>query len=188
MLPTLFEGTHTMTTNDGQYSFGSGGDINVTRPLQIESALVRKDNLDYPVQLIESRVWNTIYNKETTSNYPRSLYYRASFPLGEINLYPKPSETNTLILQVWEQLTQITDMNATLTFPPGYNKFLKYQLAMDLATEYGKQVTQDIRYEAKETKKWVETANYGQVSRQTLEVAFITGRLRRGNIQTGGFI
>ena len=187
MLPALVEITHTLTANDGQYSIGSSGDINTDRPLKIESALIRKDNLDYPVEMVESRVWNSIYNKQTTSSYPRSLYYRKSYPLGEINLYPVPNEANTLVLQVWAQLSQITNMDTTLTLPAGYNKFLKYQLAMDLAPEYGKQVTHDIRNTALTTKKWVETANYGQIARQRIEAAFITGGYGRGNIQTGGF-
>jgi len=188
MQPALVEVTHTLTASDGQYSIGPSGDINVTRPLRIESASVRRNNLDYTVGIVENRVWESIYNKQTLSSYPRSLYFRNSYPLGEINLYPKPSEANLLVLQVWAQMDQITDMDATLALPPGFNRALKYNLALDLAPEYGKQVTQVIHSTAMSSKKWIETANYGQVKRQMIEAAFVTGRARRGNIQTGGFI
>lgn len=187
MQPALVEITHTLTANDGQYTIGSGGDIDVTRPIKIESALVRVvSNNDYQIDIIESRVWQTIYNKQLTSSYPRSLYYRASYPLGQINIYPLPAEAHTLVMQVWSQISQITNMDTTLSLPPGYEKALKYSLAVDLAPEYGKQITQGIQGTANESKAWIKTANYGQVQQQIIEAAWITGRIGRRNINNGG--
>jgi hypothetical protein len=185
--PALVEITHTLTANDGQYSIGSGGDINTTRPIKIENALIRTtDNQDYQVDIVESRVWQTIHNKQISSSYPRSLYYRASYPLAEINLYPLPDNAYTLVMQVWSQITQITNMDATLALPPGYEKAMKYCLAMDLAPEYGKQATQHLMMTAESAKTWIKTANYGQVQQQLIEAAWMIGRAGRRNVNNGG--
>lgn len=184
--PALVEITHTLTATDGKYSIGSGGDINTTRPLSIESAWVRKSDLDYQIDVIENQEWATLYNKATTTTYPSKLYYRESYPLGEINLYPLPSEANTLVLQVWSQISQITDMTATLTLPPGFNRALKYNLAVELGPEYGVEASPTVKQIAVESKDWIKTANYGQITRQKIEASFVTNIGIRSDVNTGG--
>jgi hypothetical protein len=185
--PALVEVTHTLTANDQQYTIGSGGDIDVTRPLQIESALIRKGNLDYVMSVVENQEWNSLFRKTTTTPIPRKLFYRKSYPLGEINIYPMPTEANTLVMQVWAQISQITNMDTTLTLPPGYNRAIRYNLARELAPEYGKTASPEIQSIATESKMWIETANYGQIMRQKIEVARINYRGRRGDVNTGGY-
>jgi hypothetical protein len=185
--PALVEVTHTLTASDAQYSIGSSGDINTTRPLKIESAWIRKSNLDYQVDMIENQEWSNLFRKTTETPFPRKLYYRASYPLGEINLYPTPSEANTLVMQVWTQISQITDMTATLTLPPGFNRALKYNLAVEMGPEYGTEASPTVQKIAVESKDWIKTANYGQVMRQRIESAFVTFRGRQGDVNTGGF-
>ena len=187
MQPALVEITHTLTASDGQYSIGSGGDIDTTRPLHIESAVLRKDNHDYRMDMMESREWSSLFRKTTVTPIPRKIYYRESYPLGEINLYPVPTEANILVMQVWTQITAISNMDTTLTLPPGYERALKYNLAMDIAPEDGKQATQDIARIASTSKKGIKNSNYGQVSRQRIEASNITRRSRSGDVNTGGF-
>ena len=187
MQPALVEVTHTLTSSDGTYTIGSGGDIDVTRPLSIESMYIRRNDLDYKVTKLENQEFSSIYNKTTESDFPSSFYYRESYPLGEINFYPIPSEANTLVMQVWTQISQITNMDTVLTLPPGYNRALRYNLAIDLAPEYSAGIPPAVAQVAKDSKAWIKTANYGQVMRQKIEAAQITNRGYRANVNTGGF-
>jgi hypothetical protein len=51
LVPHLETDSLTLTASDGEYTIGSGGDINTTRPLRIEHAFVRDSgNNDYPVR------------------------------------------------------------------------------------------------------------------------------------------
>ena len=54
MHPAKVQITQALTSDDGTYTFGTGGD-NSVRPLEINTAYVRKSNTDYPVDIISNQ-------------------------------------------------------------------------------------------------------------------------------------
>ena len=190
MIPALVEITHTLVAGTQSYTIGASGTINTTWPRRLESAHLRRttsgETYDYEIEIIKNARWSNIVDKGIQTDYPRYLYIRQDFPLATINLWPKPDSADVLVLQAWDTLTQVTDMTATLSFPPGYNEFLKYNIALRLAPEYIKgQVHPEVTKTATDTMYWIKTANADQTPQQRFEVAHVTGR-GRGNIFTGG--
>ena len=129
--------THTMVPGTGDYTIGPGATINVTRPQNIQSAYINDGDADWPIIIIKDEQFNRIWDKDTQSSYPEYLYYRSDYPTGTIEVWPIPSAAHTLNLSVWNQLTAFASTVTTISLPPGYQRALEYNLAMEIAPEYG---------------------------------------------------
>jgi len=128
--------TQAITPNDGTYTFGTGGD-NSTRPLEIFKAYVVDSNVSYPVRILMNEEYSEISFKEITASYPYNIYFRKEYPLSTIEMYPIPtSGSAVLYLETRAALSTYTDGSDSVDLAPGYIKYLKYQLAVDMSPEY----------------------------------------------------
>lgn len=125
-----------LTSNDGQYTIGAGGDFDTDRPVKITGAYIRtSEGVDYPLTIIDNiQDYNRIVSKSISTEIPGYLYCNYAYPLATINLYPIPSESNTMYLFSWKSLGSFTNLTDQVSLPPGYNRFLKYNLAKELNT------------------------------------------------------
>jgi hypothetical protein len=131
---TVDQNTVPVVNGQAVYTIGPSGDFNITRPVKIEGAFVRINGVDFPIKEINDQDYNSIPVK-TNGGIPMYYYYDAAFPVGTLYLYPVPTEGD-LYVDIWQQLTQFTDLYTDLSFPPGYNRALNYNLAQELAPEY----------------------------------------------------
>lgn len=123
----------TLTANDQSYTIGSGGDINVTRPIDITQAFVRDgNNQDHPLTIVSREIWNNIGLKTTTSEYPHTLFYDSTYPLATIYVFPVPTEARTVFYDsVLNQVTASTG-SMSISMPPGYERTFISNLALEL--------------------------------------------------------
>lgn len=124
-----------LTINQSAYTIGTGGDFNTARPQNILQAFVRDaNNIDYQVDIVPQEQWNDITQKTITSQIPNTLFYYSTFPLGIINIFPKPLLAYTLFFT--STLDQVTAslLTATITMPPGYLRAYILNLALDMVT------------------------------------------------------
>ena len=115
------------------YTIGSGGVINVTRPIDITQAFVRDANgQDFGLSVVSREVWNAIGLKTTRSEYPNTLFYDSTFPLGVIYVWPVPTAARTVFYD--SVLNQVTASTGTMSIsmPPGYERAFIPNLAIEL--------------------------------------------------------
>ena len=149
--------TQVITPNDGTYTFGTGGD-NSVRPLEIYTAYVVYNNISYPVRIISNEEYSDIAFKTTTSSYPYNIYFRAAYPLATVQMYPVPTVAATLYLEARAALATYTAGTDSVDLPPGYMKYLKNQLAVDIGPEY-KEASASVREAAREAKELIKRLN-----------------------------
>lgn len=133
----------TLTANDGEYTIGSGGNFNTTRPIKIIKAYIRSGTVDYPVSIVSNENFANI-DVKSTSGIPEYLNYDNAYATGTIKLYPIPSENYTLYLLSEKIITSFANISADVTLPPGWERALIYNLAIELAPEYGQPVSAEI--------------------------------------------
>lgn len=139
-VPVIGMDEYTLTPSTADYTIGSGGDFDAARPVKIERAnLVWLTDpsapLHQPISVITVDDWAEIRLPALESTAPTKLYYRASYPLGLIKLWPVPTDANRLELFTQQPLTRIATTSATLEFvpdPPGYEEAVKFNLAVRL--------------------------------------------------------
>jgi hypothetical protein len=128
----------TLSGGVSDYTIGIGGTFNTERPVYIASAYVRIGTIDYPLQVITDTDYADIDIKSLGS-IPYWINYTYGYPLGTLKLYPVPSAGWSLYLLSEKQISEFT-LNQTVSLPPGWARYLKNQLAIELAPEYGQQV------------------------------------------------
>lgn len=141
------------------YTIGPGGVFNTDRPLNIEGAFVTYSGVDMPLRILTTEEWNAIPLKSYSSPIPQAVYLDTPYPLATVWIWPIPSAAIPLTLLVNLQFAAIASLAATLSYPPGYNKALRYALAVELAPEYGVQPSPLVVNIATETIGEIKTAN-----------------------------
>lgn len=158
-----------ITANTQDYLVGAGEVVDVARPVFVQqlgnvSPLRLIDtsvtpNLEIPLTPLTDQGWRSLPMKSMTAPRPWAAYYNPTFPAGTISLYPVPTLT-TLQGVLYAPAAQgefaLTD---TIILPPGYRKFLRDQLAVELCPEYDMAVPQALAASATDAKTNLQRAN-----------------------------
>lgn len=163
------------------YTIGNGGDFNTERPMQIVSAFTRIVNIDYSMKVLNGVQYDDISQKNIQNAWPNVLYYDNNFPLGTIKLYPVPT-TGTIHIRSEKQLTSFASLDTDLSFPPGWERALIFNLAVETAGEYGQPVDEATYRIAMDALNKIKTAT----ARNRKMDAYSQAK-DRDNIYTGGF-
>ena len=165
--------------------------FNTVKPITICSSFIRDQNkTDYPISLISREEYNAFDTKSNTG-LPENLFYdpgptQQNIRTGTINLYLTPDSTNTYTLFIVSEkpFTTFATLNTAYTFPDVYERAMIYNLAMELAPEYGKTVHPEVVASADEALDIVEAINSS--NKRTIVDLGLPGMSRRtGNILTG---
>lgn len=171
----------TLTAGDSTVTMGTSGDI-TTRPQEIVRAMIRDGSTDYPVRLLSVGEFASITNKAIQSSHPHSLYDDGGYPLRTLTLYPTPSAAKSLVLFTKRALTEIAGLTDSISLPPGYERALVHNLAVELAPEYGRPVPEAVAMVAMDSKAALKRANH----RPSILKVDSALRVRGGfNIETG---
>lgn len=158
--------TFPLVVNQQSYQFGNGApDFNSTsgRPQRIENINFQQvsgtTTMELPIEIINQDEWAGLSVKTITSNLPTKMWPEYTFPYATLNFWPIPSVTNNVIIWSWKPLSDFTALTSTIALPPGYNKALRYNLAVELAPEYGKTLDPVIIAQATNSKAAIKRMN-----------------------------
>ena len=138
----MFYSTSTDTlTLDGSsfYTFGEDGlpDLDSVRPQKILSICYRDaDNLDYPVDVVTRDEFTAIGDKNVASDIVEWVYVNYTYPNALLYVYPV-SSAGSLVICSNKPFTAFAGLTTAVSFPPGYERMLRYALANELLIEYG---------------------------------------------------
>lgn len=154
-----FERDNSLTLTGAQtYTVGPGGDLDTTRPLRITDAFVRNQGIDYPVNIVGDN-WYADVAYKATSGRPEYLQYDADYPLGVIKLWPVGDSSYTLYVTSHKQLPTFDNLSDSVNLPPGYERAIRYNLAVEQAPEYGAPLSEAIVQRANEAKRNLKRIN-----------------------------
>lgn len=144
-------------TGAASYTLGPTGGLVISRPVKIESAYCRVDGVDYPVDVVTKAQWDAISDKSATGDIVTTIYYDPTHPNGTLYAYPLTS--NTLYLGLWTPLGAFAAVGDTVSLPPGYERALAANLAIEAAPEYEREPSSAVVLMAKESKAAIKRIN-----------------------------
>lgn len=159
LIHSITQETFTLVPGDSTVTLGVSGDV-TTRPMSIHHALIRDGSTDYPMRILSAGEFSSISDKSTQSTMPQALYDDGAYPRRTLTLYPVPSAAKTLVLFVARPLTEISALSTDLSFPPGYERALVFNAALELAPEYGRPVPEYVMMAAMESKASIKRVNH----------------------------
>ena len=153
-------GAHSITTegfdlvvDQGEYTYGPGGDFDSIRPVKILSCWVRNaDDVDSILPGTTHEDWASIEEK-TESGSPKLFLYNPSFPLASIKLWPvlDAIDSDKVWFQTVKPLNQYSHSTDDLDLPPEYEEAIEWNLAAKIAPEYIGELTSVIAVMAQKT-------------------------------------
>lgn len=168
------ESPFSLVPGDGTVTLGTSGDI-TTRPMSVERAIVRNGTTDFPLNIISSEEYTSIQSKILESSLPNCIYDDGGYPQRILYLYPVPSAAYQLILWTKRPITTIATLDTTISLPPGYERALVYNGAIELSADYGRPPNELVYNIANESKATLKRLNH-RASYLRADNALVAGR------------
>jgi len=143
-------------------TFGPTGDIVANRPVAIDDSTYFRDpsnGISYGLKLINQQQYNGIAVKTVTSTYPQVLWVNMTYPDIEMYVYPVPTKVLEFHVVSVDELTQPANLATDLAFPPGYLRCFRYNLACELAPEFGVEPSRQVQRIAMTSKRNLKRIN-----------------------------
>lgn len=140
------------------YTIGPAGTFNTVRPVRVGNSFVRLQGADFPVEVWGLSEYDLVAVK-AVGGIPERMVYVNDMPLGTLTLYPVPSQPMTLHLSCDRVLTFPLILTSQLAFPPGYERALRYALAINIAAEYGVEAPASVHAISRDSKADIKRAN-----------------------------
>jgi hypothetical protein len=143
-------------------TLGPTGDFVGNRPILVDDATYFRDagtNVSYGIKIINQQQYDGIAVKTVTSTYPQVLWINMSYPDIEMYVYPVPLRPLEWHFISVEELTQPAVLATTLSFPPGYLRAFRFNLACEIAAEFGVEPSPQVSRIAMSSKRNIKRIN-----------------------------
>ena len=169
-------------------TLGPTGDFVGNRPVLLDDATYFRDpqtNVSYGIKFINQQQYDGIAVKTVTSTYPQVIFVNMTYPDIDMYVYPKPlRELEWHFISV-EELTQPATLATPLTFPPGYLRAFRYNLACEMAPEFGVEPSTQVQRVAMYSKRNLKRINNPD---DIMALPYsIVGTRQRYNIYAGNY-
>lgn len=143
-------------------TLGPTGDFVGNRPILLDDSTYFRDpstNVSFGVKLINQQQYNGIAVKTVTSTYPQVLWVNMTYPNIEMYIYPVPTRLLEWHFISVQELTQPATLATEFALPPGYLRAFVYNLAMELAPEFGVEPSPQVQRIAMTSKRNIKRIN-----------------------------
>lgn len=152
--------TFNTVIGQAEYTIGTGGNWNTTRPVRInDSPYCTVNGVDFPIDIIGQSDYDLFSLKTQPGQIIEKMTYVSDFPLGRITLWPVPNAVVPITLSADRVLNSAIILTTTMNFPPGYLLAFKYALGIMIAPDYGRIVSDEIKQIAQSSMAAVKRAN-----------------------------
>ena len=148
----------------GQYirTLGPSGDFIGLRPVLLDDATYFRDpgtNVSFGIKFINQQQYNGIAVKTVTSTYPQVCFVNMGFPNVTLSIYPRPTRDLEWHFVSVQELAEAATLSTDLFFPPGYMRAFAYNLAMEIAPEFGVEPSPQVSRIAMTSKRNLKRIN-----------------------------
>jgi hypothetical protein len=174
----------------GQLSqtLGPSGDFVGTRPIQLDDSTYFIDpasGISYGIKLINQQQYDGIAVKTVTSTFPQVLWVNTNYPDVDLHIYPVPTRALEWHFISVEPLDQPATLSTVLSFPPGYLRAFRYNLACEIAPEFGVEPSPQVQRIAMASKRNLKRINNPE---DVMSLPYsIVGTRQRFNIFAGNY-
>ena len=145
-----------------QRHLGPTGDFVGNRPVLLDDATYYRDpgtNVSFGIKFINQQQYDGIAVKTVTSTYPQVMWINMEYPNIQMTVYPRPTRDLEWHFISVDELTQPANLATAILFPPGYLRAFTYNLAMEIAPEFGVEPSPQVQRIAMTSKRNLKRIN-----------------------------
>lgn len=192
---TLDQNQNSFSLKAGQQTYTLGNaigteDFLLQRPPRLERVSVmysasQQTPVELPMEMYDEVQWQGVADKNTPSLLPQICYVETGFPDMTLSFWPPPTQANPVVLYLWNALGQFPDLTSPFSFPPGYARAIRFNLAVDLAAEFPADMTKFalVKERAAVYRSEIETLNV-RAKEAVCDEALVGSNGKTGNIFT----
>lgn len=125
-----------VSLNAATLTIGPGQQINVVRPMRIESAYARVSGLDQEIRIESKQVYDSIDQKTNDSTWPELLWYDQGAPTGVVHFWPIPQASVELHITTRLCVQPYALAGDDQSLPGGYLRALQLALAVEAGPSF----------------------------------------------------
>jgi hypothetical protein len=178
----------TWPANTATRSLGPTGNFVGNRPVQVNDStyfLDTSNNISFGIKLINQQQYNGIAVKTVTSTYPQVMFVNMAMPDIDMTIYPVPSKALQWHFISVVELVEPATLATTLVVPPGYLRAFRFNLAAEIAAEFGVEPPPQVQRIAMSSKRNIKRINNPD-DVMSMPYAIIATR-QRFNVFSGSF-
>lgn len=143
-------------------TLGPTGNFVGNRPVLLEDSTYYRDpstNVSFGIKFINQQQYDGIAVKTVTSTYPQVIWVNMTYPDITMTIYPKPTRLLEWHFISVQELTQPATLATDIVLPPGYQRAFRYNLACELAPEFGVEPSRQVQRIAMVSKRNLKRIN-----------------------------
>jgi hypothetical protein len=143
-------------------TLGPTGDFVGNRPVLLDDATYFRDpsnNISFGIKIINQQQYDGIAVKTVTSTYPQVLWINMDMPNVSMYIYPVPTKALEWHFISVTELVEPATLATSLIIPPGYLRAFRFNLACEIAAEFGVEPPPSVQRIAMTSKRNIKRIN-----------------------------
>jgi hypothetical protein len=143
-------------------TIGPTGDFVGNRPVLLDDATYFRDpanNISFGIKIINQQQYDGIAVKTVTSTYPQVIWLNMDMPNMDMYIYPVPTKVLEWHFISVTELVEPATLATSLIIPPGYLRAFRFNLACEIAAEFGVEPPPSVQRIAMTSKRNIKRIN-----------------------------
>ena len=143
-------------------TLGPTGDFVGNRPVLLDDATYFRDpanNISFGIKIINQQQYDGIAVKTVTSTYPQVIWLNMDMPNMDMYIYPVPTKVLEWHFISVTELVEPATLATELVIPPGYLRAFRFNLACEIAAEFGVEPPPSVQRIAMSSKRNIKRIN-----------------------------
>jgi len=162
MIYNTIDQIFTWPSDEITQTLGPTGDFVGLRPVALDDSTYYRDastGVSFGIKFINQQQYDGIAVKTVTSTYPQVMWINMEYPDIAMTIYPKPTRALEWHFVSVQELAQPATLATELAFPPGYLRAFRYNLAREIAAEFGIEPPRTVSQIANVSKRNLKSQN-----------------------------
>jgi hypothetical protein len=143
-------------------TLGPTGDFIGNRPVLLDDSTYFRDpanNISFGIKIINQQQYDGIAVKTVTSTYPQVIWINMDMPNISMYIYPVPTKVLEWHFISVTELVEPATLATDLIIPPGYLRAFRFNLACEIAAEFGVEPPPQVQRIAMSSKRNIKRIN-----------------------------
>ena len=143
-------------------TLGPTGDFVGNRPVLLDDSTYFRDpgnNISFGIKIINQQQYDGIAVKTVTSTYPQVIWINMDMPNINMYVYPVPTKVLEWHFISVTELVEPATLATNFVLPPGYLRAFRFNLACEIAAEFGVEPPPQVQRIAMTSKRNIKRIN-----------------------------